>query len=201
MMHRISRIISKWLLSAGAISSNDQEIYEYAVYSVLFSLIPLILVFIIGSFLGMAIEGILFLLPFLLIRKFSGGFHLKSSVVCFVSSISVLTIFLLIIRELISRQSIFPFSLFVIGAVILLICLSPIDSEERRLSIKERVVFKKIAVVLSVMIAILYFIFSVCNLLSIAIPLGAGLILSALLQFPCAISKIGILKHKTGLKE
>ena len=93
MIHQISKVIVKWLLSAGAISSNEQEIYEYAVYSVIFSVAPLFLVFVIGSFLDIALEGVIFLLPFLLIRKFSGGFHLKSPVVCFISSVTVLTVF------------------------------------------------------------------------------------------------------------
>lgn len=189
MIHQISKVIVKWLLSAGAISSNEQEIYEYAVYSVIFSVAPLFLVFVIGSFLDIALEGVIFLLPFLLIRKFSGGFHLKSPVVCFISSVTVLTVFLLFIRELIQQSSIPPFTLIVIGAVILLICLSPIDSEERRLAPKEKAVFKKIAITVSLLITALYFVLLFFSLFRFAIPVGAGLILSALLQIPCIFIK------------
>ena len=41
----------------------------------------------------MVVEGLLMILPFMLIRKFSGGFHLKSSTVCLVSSTLLLSFF------------------------------------------------------------------------------------------------------------
>ena len=49
----MSSIIVKWLLHAGVISENDRELYEYAAYSFLFSLLPLVLVMLLGCASGM----------------------------------------------------------------------------------------------------------------------------------------------------
>lgn len=95
MIRKASIAISKWLLNTGAISEDDKELYEYAAYSFLFSLLPLCLVIIIGCAVNMVIEGILMVIPFMLIRKFSGGFHLNSSAVCFVSSTALLSLFII----------------------------------------------------------------------------------------------------------
>ena len=93
MITKMSSAIAKWLLHAGAISESDRELYEYAAYSFLFSLLPLCLIVILGCITGMVIEGLLMILPFMLIRKFSGGFHLKSPGICLVSSTLLLSVF------------------------------------------------------------------------------------------------------------
>ena len=98
MITKMSSAIAKWLLHAGAISESDRELYEYAAYSFLFSLLPLCLIVILGCITGMVIEGLLMILPFMLIRKFSGGFHLKSPGICLLSSTLLLSAFLFIIR-------------------------------------------------------------------------------------------------------
>lgn len=59
MIRKASIAISKWLLNTGAIYEDDKELYEYAAYSFLFSLLPLCLVIIIGCAVNMVIEGIL----------------------------------------------------------------------------------------------------------------------------------------------
>ena len=80
MIKRIAAVTAKWLLQAGAISASDVELYEYSIYSFLFTLCPLGLVLIISVFLHMVVEGILLIIPFIIIRKFCGGFHFQSSI-------------------------------------------------------------------------------------------------------------------------
>lgn len=185
MIGKISSRIVKWLLHAGAISENDRELYEYAVYSFLFSLLPLALVMLLGGVSGMLLEGVLMILPFMLIRKFCGGFHLQSSGVCFVSSTLLLSAFLFLIRLFIEKQSFILLSCFVAAAAIQIFLCSPIDNEARRLSDNERAVFKKVARIMSVLFFAVYTALMVLGLSRFAVPVGAGIILTGLLQVPC----------------
>lgn len=185
MIGKMSSRIVKWLLRAGAISKNDRELYEYAAYSFLFSLLPLVLVMLLGGVSGMLLEGVLMIVPFMLIRKFSGGFHLQSSGVCFVSSTLLLSAFLFLIRLVIEKQSFILLSCFVAAAAIQVFLCSPIDNEARRLSEKERVVFKKVARIMSVLFFAVYIALMTLGLSRFAVPVGAGIILTALLQVPC----------------
>ncbi|ANU54539.1 hypothetical protein ADH66_17155 [Acutalibacter muris] len=43
---------------------------------------PLGLALVISFFLNMVVEGLLLIIPFLLVRKFCGGFHFQSPVLC-----------------------------------------------------------------------------------------------------------------------
>lgn len=129
MITRVSAMFTKWLLNSGAISENDRELYEYAAYSFLFSLLPLCLVVILGCITGMVIEGILMIFPFMLIRKFSGGFHLKSSTICLISSTLLLSFFLLLIKVVTTEARIVLFTCFVFASTIQIFLCSPIDNE------------------------------------------------------------------------
>ena len=187
MIQKVSSGVSRWLLKAGAISSEDEELYEYAAYSFLFSLAPMALVLIIGGILGMWLEGVLLILPFMLIRKFSGGYHLKSSVVCFISSTVLLALFLWVIRLVVHYEAYTIFSVIVGSSILLLSILSPIDSEERRLKEREKIVFRRVAIVMAVIIGVLYAVLMACGLFTAAVSMGSGLILAALLQLPCLV--------------
>ncbi len=189
MIKRTANITAKWLLRAGAISASDVELYEYGIYSFLFTLCPLGLVLIISLCLGMAVEGILLIIPFILIRKFCGGFHFKSSVLCGVVSTAVLTAFLLGIRFVLNTRNYGWWALLLLLAAVQAAVLSPIDSEGRRLTEKEKKVFKKIAIVLSVITILVCAALAAFHQMRAAVSVGSGLILTAALQFPCLFIK------------
>ena len=189
MITKLSSAIAKWLLHAGAISESDRELYEYAAYSFLFSLLPLCLIVILGCITGMVIEGLLMILPFMLIRKFSGGFHLKSPGICLVSSTLLLSVFLFIIRLVIDEQQMILFSCFVIASALQIFLCSPIDNDARKLNEKERLVFQKIARNMSTMFLVVYILLLLLGQLRFSVPVGAGILLTAFLQVPCFFTK------------
>lgn len=181
----MSSAIARWLLHAGAISDNDRELYEYAAYSFLFSLLPLCLVVLLGCITGMIIEGLFMILPFMLIRKFSGGFHLKSPGICLLSSTLLLSAFLFLIRLVVDKQPMIFFTFLVAASALQIFLCSPIDNNARKLNEKERLVFKKIARIMSAMFLVVYLLLLLLGQLRFSVPVGAGILLTALLQVPC----------------
>lgn len=189
MITKASRKISQWLLSSGAIAEEDMELYEYLVFRVLFNMIPVVLVIIIGAIFHRLSEALLMITPFILIRKFSGGLHLKSSAVCFVSSTLLIVAAIFGIQYVINLNSVLPFSGLVLAGAVQVFCLSPIDSESRKLTSKERNVFRKAARILLVIFTAVYFVLIYCGLKRFAIPVGMGILITALLQLPCLFVK------------
>lgn len=185
MIKRLVAVTAKWLLQAGAISASDLELYEYGIYSFLFTMCLLGLVLIISFFLNMVAEGILLIIPFILVRKFCGGFHFRSPVLCGIVSTAVLTAFLLGVRLVIDKSALGIWTLVLLLSVIQIAVFSPIDSEGRRLTQNEKKVFKKIAIGLSIIIAIVCAVLAACHQMWAAVSVGSGVILSAALQFPC----------------
>lgn len=185
MIRFVSRAVAKWLLKHGAISVNEKELYEYGIYSFLFTLTPLFLVLMVSIPLNMAVEGVLLITPFILLRKFAGGFHFQTPLPCTIVSTVVLLGCLLEIRVILEYGSFIIHTLLVYASIVPICILSPIDSENRQLSAKEKSAFHRIAIVLATINAALYSLLLILRTVEIAIPLGTGMILTALLQLPC----------------
>ena len=185
MIRFVSRAVAKWLLKHGAISVNEKELYEYGIYSFLFTLTPLFLVLMVSIPLNMAVEGVLLITPFILLRKFAGGFHFQTPLPCILVSTVVLLGCLLEIRVILEYGSFIIHTLLVYASIVPICILSPIDSENRQLSAKEKSAFHRIAIVLATINAALYSLLLILRTVEIAIPLGTGMILTALLQLPC----------------
>ena len=70
-MEKVAKGITRWLIENGAIDGSDDELYEYAIYSMIITMSPLILVTIIGIGMGTLPEGVILILPFMSIRKYT----------------------------------------------------------------------------------------------------------------------------------
>ena len=77
MIRFVSRAVAKWLLKHGAISVNEKELYEYGIYSFLFTLTPLFLVLMVSIPLNMAVEGVLLITPLFFFGSSPEGFIFK----------------------------------------------------------------------------------------------------------------------------
>lgn len=185
MITRLSKFVAKWLLDMGAISQQDMELYEYAVYSLFFNLIPVGIAVVLGLLLHMVCEGILLVLPFILIRKFSGGYHLKSPGTCFIASTTFLLLSMLSIQCIMRGNHFVSFTVVVIFAVLLIFALSPIDSDARKLTENKTKAFRKMARRISGIVFIVFLILLTMKAYRFAVPIGTGIVITAILQLPC----------------
>lgn len=191
MMHRAADSVANWLVKVNAIEEEEAELYSYAMYSFLLTSIPLILSIVVGTLMNMLLESILFIAPFVIIRKYSGGFHLKSPTVCLFISTGIIAVFLHCIKFVL-KYELYPVALiFAILSAILLFIKSPIDSEARKLSERETIVFGKIAKTMVIIFLAVTFILTGFHIYRIAIPISFGIILPGALQVPCCF-----IKHK-----
>ena len=195
MIAKIAAAVSEWLVAQGAVTDKDKKLFAYAVYSFLFGMMPIFIIVILGLVFDMVLEGLLLITPFMLLRKFSGGYHLKSSIVCTVTSTSLLLISLLSVRIASIGSATNILSIWVVLSSITLFLLSPIDSDARRLSVKERKVFRLIARIITSIFFLIYFLLLLLDQIDIATPIGIGMIIPAILQLPWLIQRMFLKIH------
>ena len=139
------------------------ELYGFAIYIVISSLLHIETLLVIGWLFNMIVESVIFYVSFIAIRKFAGGYHAMTPLRCYL--FSTITIFI----SLLFLQQLFIFSktitcVFILIALISLICiivLSPIDSGNKPImNKKEKRVYKIISSINSV---VLFFV-SLCML-------------------------------------
>lgn len=166
-----------------------QEVFEYGIFSFFFSTLPLLVVILLSIPLGMVFEGFLMIIPFILLRKFTGGFHFSTPLPCILTSVALLIFNLVGIYVTIYYKTYSIISTLVVLSLIPIIVYSPIDSQNRKLSEIEKKLFRKIAITLSLIVTFIYSVFLFSSCYHIAIPIGFGIILTAFLQVPCFFKK------------
>lgn len=181
-MEKVSVFLTKWFIDKNFLPAEDEELYAYAFSCLLITVSPLFLVLVIGACLDLVMEGIAIIIPFMIIRTFSGGVHTQSSGRCFVISTGMLLV-LLMLTKVISNSEVL--CIVMLGACISLIICSPIENENKQLSIKEKKAYKKIMEIWVGIFVIVYFILGFMKQNTYAVCIALGIILTAVLQIPC----------------
>lgn len=190
MIDKLSACIVNWLKREGSVTESETEIYLYAAYSLIWGLLPFVIVAAWGILFDALRESILLILPFMLIRKFSGGYHLSKSGICFATSSMLLGVTVWGIKTINSTVIATELTITAILAVICICIFSPVDSDARRLTAKEIRMFGNTARAIAIILLIVYLILVALGRYEIAFPVGAGIILPAGLQLPALIRKL-----------
>lgn len=69
--------ITDWLIRRNVIQAEDRDLYDYACSSLVFLLAPFVIALVVGMVFRMVAEALLMAVPYVVLRSFCGGFHLK----------------------------------------------------------------------------------------------------------------------------
>lgn len=186
-MEHLAGMITTWLIRQEAIGAHERELYEYAFHSFYLAIAPFLYAFIIGGMLGELRVGFILVIPFAVIRKYSGGFHAKREWTCLISSCLLLCGCILIAARLQNSKA---FGGVVLLGVIGLAIFSPIDSENRRLEPDEKKLRKRDTIVLALLFYFIYLALSLLRRDRYAVCIGVGILQTAGLQVPCVLQNM-----------
>ena len=94
MTEKIMENVWKEIKAAGNVDEEDKEIYLFGIYQGLIFLLNVVTALLTGIILDMFLESVLFLICFIPLRIFAGGYHAKTQFRCYVMS-TVTTVILL----------------------------------------------------------------------------------------------------------
>lgn len=151
-LNNMSGKIADWLIRQKVISTDERELYAYAVHCLLSLLYPIVFSVIIGAFFGMSMEAVAMIISFIAVRKFSGGYHADSFYKCLIIS-SIVIVTMLQISKYINNNMFF--NVIYITSSILLMIFSPIDSANKRLDNDDKRFCKKITILIVVVLFII----------------------------------------------
>lgn len=130
------------MIQQNAIEEREKELYEYALHSAVLLILPLLLAGAIGFCFGSIKTGIIVVIPFMILRKFSGGYHAKKLSHCLMGSVMLLSLCILFATH-VTHDGIV---LVTVGiASVSLMRFSPIDHENRPLDEDEKHSLKKMS--------------------------------------------------------
>lgn len=181
MVKALSKHIVEKLIKNDEINEDDRELYEYAVINVIMSFAPVIMALLFGLLMGKATESLLIIIPYAMIRKFAGGFHFNSMLMCFIFSSAFLVDVILISGVITDCMGL---KIVLVISIVIILIISPIDNDNRRLDKEEKYHCWKWTFLLVVVFSLLYLLMLMTNGGEIAKCIAIGIIITAILQLP-----------------
>lgn len=179
MKECIESKITRILVETKHIAPKDRKLYEYALKILLRSGIGFLIVILTGLFMNHLKESVCVFLSFFILRKFSGGYHLKKYLSCFCSSLLItITELILIMNKWFVPKCVF---LTVVAiAAVATILFSPVEHPDKKLFDREKQIYKTISVILTILICLIC---SICicfeSTESLSYSFGTGLSVSS----------------------
>lgn len=145
MVRKISKKVTNRLLSRNAIKDEDYEIYQYGLEQLLTSILDLLTLLVIGLIMGMIWQGIIFVLSFMLLRKYAGGYHASTPLKCYLLTTLIITVVLSVMKYI--QINIFIYlGLFMVSSIIIL-SFSPVEAVKKELDEIEKIIYRKKTIV------------------------------------------------------
>lgn len=168
----VDKVINNFI-EQGIVPYEDREIYAYGLYQGIVMAINILTYILISLYFKMVWESMIFLISYIPLRTYAGGYHARTQIRCYFLSI------LMIILVLLSIKTVPWTSPMMIGVTILsgsiIIILAPVEDSNKPLSDSQEKVFRKVtrrilAIELIIMITLLwmeYIIFALPMVLAI----------------------------------
>lgn len=179
MNHKLSVFMCRKLLKYNVINKEQLEIYLYGFELIFSFLISTITIFTIGILLNQVIPTIVFLLFFILIRRYTGGYHANTYLKCQIYTISSY-IFVIFASLFLHIDDLF-FPILLLVGIITIIAIGPIENPNKQLTEQEKRKHKKTGIFLFLSAGIIGYIMN-CFYLNISSTIFYTLFLIILLM-------------------
>lgn len=188
MFARIAERITEELEDNQIIKSEDRELYAYGLNQGITIILNMITTLCIGLLFGCIVELLVFMVAYIPLRSFAGGYHSKTPLRCYLSSIVMLIIVSVAIQYV--TLKIWVYYIIVAVSVMIIAVLAPVEDRNKPLDDIEMKVYKRRTIVCLSLEIILF-------VLSILFKWDAAwIILSYELTLMSIILMIGSLKNK-----
>lgn len=188
MIKRLSQRILQYLLHSGVIedTNDEKEYYQYGIEITISSILNIILILGIGLLTCNIFESIIFLLLFIPIRQFTGGFHASTYFKCNLSFCIVFSL-ILILYNFTGVINTYLSILITFTCVLLIIAECPIENKNKPIPEERKKFHKIMAALLSTIYGIVGIVFTAISnkygaLILYTLAAVAMLIIAAMLQ-------------------
>lgn len=143
MLHKTALQLADRLLKGGVIDAGSKDICVYGFELLISFLFSTSLVLIAGVVLGKVPETAAFLIVYILLRSYSGGYHANSYAVCTVVTLSVY--FAVILLSSFVNVNITAYVFLMFAGLVLLALLAPVRNEHKKISPRDAWKYKMIS--------------------------------------------------------
>lgn len=147
-MKQLADFATRRLVANGVIAETDAPIYAYGFEAMFSTLFTFGSIFALAAFMGSFLETIIFLAGFFPLRIYAGGYHASTRARCYLMSLSMIAIFVVLLA-IIPSQWYLPLDVLI--ALIAMLCVilwAPVIHKNRRVTSEEVRRYRRISLLI-----------------------------------------------------
>lgn len=129
------------LIKNDIVKESDYELYRFGLKQLYNFIFDTLLTLMIGGLLNMFAESILYSASYIPLRKYAGGYHAPNTRICFIASVMMMLVSLLLIKFIEIPTDISSYIMFISSFILFI--KAPVESRNKPLNEKEKRVFKR----------------------------------------------------------
>lgn len=174
MFYQLSEQITNKLQEYVTIPAEDRENYRYGVQQSLILLLNLFSTLVISILCGTIAECTVYLLVFIPLRSYAGGYHARTHAQCYICSMILITIILLTMKS-------FPYiswiyEVFSVVGIVFIFLFSPVEDTNKQLDELETIVYRKKSLFILTIISVILILSFLLKMNVIFLPTSMALV-------------------------
>lgn len=157
MLSKTANYLARRLLNNNVIKEDSFEIYVYGFELLISFLFSTLLVIASGIIIGKLLETLAFLVVFIFLRSYSGGYHAKKYSICTIVTLGVYAAVILLSSFI--NVNVVSYLLLGIVGFILLFLWAPIENPNKEITNKRKIIYKWISILLFVIFLVVGILF------------------------------------------
>jgi len=141
MHNKIVQRVADDLVLNNVINSEDRELYTYGLQQGLFMLLNILTIVIVGQIFRMLWQSIVFMISYIPLRVYAGGYHARTPVGCYIGSVILIVVVLLGIKFIPWTNFICITVALISGTIIYVV--SPVEDSNKPLTVIEAKAYGK----------------------------------------------------------
>ena len=155
MYTKLASFFAQKLIQVGSVKEEQRDVYEYGLEILLADIGYLIIFLLFATVTGTMLQSLFFLVGFILLRRFAGGYHANTYTKCHIMFLINQMIFTAIIK-LVPEHFYFALIISLVSISLVVIwMLAPVDNNTRRFIKNEYNIFRRKSRIYSVVILIM----------------------------------------------
>lgn len=143
MIGALADKITKCFVKNSIVSYEDQEIYTYGLHQGIIMIVNILTFILIGLSFRMIRESLMFMIFYIPLRTYAGGYHAKTPTSCYILSIFMIILVLLAVKTVSWTISIIIGISLLSGIIIF--ALSPVEDKNKPLSDSQMIRYRQMA--------------------------------------------------------
>ena len=180
-MNKVLDEIMNRLLRSGFANDENAEIVRFGLELLIMKTVVFSAMIAVAIAMNSLPAALVFIAAYAALRNNCGGYHSRSRITCFFTSLSILAAALSAVRFIQGKAAVFVSAAFLITGTFLIITLAPVDTPTKPFDSTERIVFRRRSLITAFVVLLLSVSLALLGLHQLALSASCAVLMTGIM--------------------